>query len=194
MNVIQETLKSGTLTKSSEDFIKEFIELVKEPAKNLLLDYLSQSIFSCLYLYSLFVMAERTANRIRFDLFSKFLSFEIKFYDLNNSGNVLSAISNDVLEFKSSFKQMISLSIKNMAQVLGCVYTLFKISPEMTILINVVVLPTMVVVGTQIGSRLRKLSHRLHNQVIIFSINQSTRFILIFYFNSLDCKYYECSI
>ncbi|OTF81386.1 hypothetical protein BLA29_002209 [Euroglyphus maynei] len=165
MNVIQESLKSGTLTESSEDFIEKFIDLVKEPAKNLLFDYLSQSIFSCLYLYSLFVMAERTANRIRFDLFSKFLNFEIKFYDLNNSGNVLSAISNDVLEFKSSFKQVISLSIKNMAQVLGCVYTLFKISPEMTILVNVVVLPILVVVGTQIGSGLRKLSHRLHSQL-----------------------------
>nr|XP_046914963.1 mitochondrial potassium channel ATP-binding subunit-like isoform X2 [Dermatophagoides farinae] len=165
MNVIQESLKSGTLIESSDDFIKQFIELIKEPAKNLIFDYLSQSIFSCFYLYSLFVMAERTANRMRFELFSKFLSFEIKFYDLNNSGNVLSALSNDVLEFKSSFKQMISLSIKNMAQVLGCVYTLFQISPEMTILINVVVLPTLVVVGTQIGSRLRKLSRQLHDQL-----------------------------
>ena len=191
MNVIQESLKSGTLIESSDDFIKQFIELIKEPAKNLIFDYLSQSIFSCFYLYSLFVMAERTANRMRFELFSKFLSFEIKFYDLNNSGNVLSALSNDVLEFKSSFKQMISLSIKNMAQVLGCVYTLFQISPEMTILINVVVLPTLVVVGTQIGSRLRKLSRQLHDQVIFFSfsINSKLNFILL-----LACKYYECGI
>lgn len=110
-------------------------------------------------------MAEQAANRIRFELFSKFLSFEMQFYDLNDSGKVLSVLSNNVLEFKSSFKQVISLSIKNVAQTIGCVYTLYQISPEMTIMINLVVLPVIAIIGTQIGSALRKISHNLHNQV-----------------------------
>lgn len=70
-----------------------------------------------MYLYSLFVLSEQTANRIRCELFSKFLSLELSFYDMHNGGNILSSLSNDVQEFKSSFKQLISLGIRNVAQV-----------------------------------------------------------------------------
>ena len=110
-------------------------------------------------------MSEQTANRIRGDLFSKFMSQELIFFDLNNAGGTISALSNDVQEFKSSFKQVISLGIKNLAQIIGCVVTLYRISPEMTVAINLVIIPSIALVGQQIGSRLRKISIALQAQV-----------------------------
>lgn len=143
MNVIQQLLKESR--QLPDTFLETFANLIKEPAKNLVINYLSQvnfsfqaiqfkkftkffsflqSLFTFFYLYSLFRLAEQTASRIRIELFGKFLSFELEYFDLTNGGNILSVISNDVQEFKSSFKQIISLGIKNVAQVLNFLFFL----------------------------------------------------------------------
>ncbi|KAJ6225386.1 hypothetical protein RDWZM_003931 [Blomia tropicalis] len=166
MNAIQNCLQSSSLANlSGSVFFSRFTELVKNPALNLFSIYMFQSLFTFVYLYSLFVLAEKTANRIRYELFSKFLSFELTFFDVNNGGNILSSLSNDVQDFKSSFKQLISLGIKNFAQIVGSVVTLYHISPKMTLIINLGIIPTMAIIGSQVGSRLRKLSKRLQNQL-----------------------------
>lgn len=181
LNVIQSSLQASIPT--GENFLAHFTSLIKTPAINLIVIYFNQvqlfdqvfvcnilivffqSLFTFVYLYSLFVLAEQTASRVRCELFGKFLSFELSFFDLNDGGNILSSLSNDVQEFKSSFKQLISLGIKNFAQIVGCLVTLYHISPQMTVLINVVIIPTMAIVGSQVGIRLRKLSKRLQDQL-----------------------------
>lgn len=60
-------------------------------------------------------------------------------------------------DFKSAFKQIVSQGLKSITQTIGCVVTLFVISPKLTLLIGSLV-PTVILCGTVLGSFLRKMS------------------------------------
>ena len=51
-----------------------------------------------------------------------------------------------------------------MTQVIGCVVSLFFISPQMTAVVGVA-LPVMITVGTAVGSVLRRWSRRAQEQI-----------------------------
>lgn len=59
---------------------------------------------------------------------------------------------------------VISQGLRNTTQVIGCVASLFFISPQMTGVVGVT-LPAMIAVGTAVGSVLRKWSRKAQEQV-----------------------------
>ena len=79
---------------------------------------------------------------------------------------LLFRLSADVQELKSSFKMVISQGLRGVTQILGCVTSLFFISPQMTGVVGVA-LPVMVAVGTVVGSVLRRWSRRAQEQIAI---------------------------
>ena len=66
-------------------------------------------------------------------------------------------------ELKSCFKLVISQGLRSVTQVLGCVASLFFISPQMTGVVGVA-LPAMIAVGTAAGSVLRRWSRKAQEQ------------------------------
>ena len=75
---------------------------------------------------------------------------------LLNSAHFLSLrLSGDVQDFKSSFKMVVSQGLRSSAQVVGCVASLYLISPQMTAM-AAVGLPTMIAVGSLFGAVLRR--------------------------------------
>ena len=75
-------------------------------------------------------------------------------------------LSGDVQELKSSFKLVVGQGLRSTTQVLGCVFSLFLISPQMTVLMGVA-LPVMVAMGTVLGSILRRWSRQSQEQMAI---------------------------
>ena len=67
-------------------------------------------------------------------------------------------------EFKSSFKQCISQGLRSVTQIVGCVVSLFVISPQMTVVVSVC-LPGMIFVGSMMGVVLRRWSRDAQEQV-----------------------------
>ena len=67
-------------------------------------------------------------------------------------------------DFKSAFKQIISQGLRSITQTVGCVVTLFMISPKLTLLIGSLV-PTVIISGTLLGSILRKMSREAQEQL-----------------------------
>ncbi len=61
---------------------------------------------------------------------------------------------------------VISQGLRGVTQVLGCVASLYLISPQMTGVVGVA-LPVMVVIGTVMGSVLRRWSRKAQEQVAI---------------------------
>ena len=49
---------------------------------------------------------ERLAMKMREDLFASILRQDIAFYDSHKSGEIMSRLTSDIQEFKSSFKQV----------------------------------------------------------------------------------------
>ncbi len=97
-------------------------------------------------------------------LFSSVVRQDVAFFDSHRSGEVVSRLTADVQDFKSSFKMCISQGLRSLAQTAGCGFALYAISPEMTGAMLVVV-PVAVGTGTFLGSFLRKLSKSAQAQV-----------------------------
>ena len=51
-------------------------------------------------------VGERLALKMREDLFASILRQDIAFYDSHKSGEIMSRLTSDIQEFKSSFKQV----------------------------------------------------------------------------------------
>ena len=52
------------------------------------------------------IIGERLALKMREDLFASILRQDIAFYDSHKSGEIMSRLTSDIQEFKSSFKQV----------------------------------------------------------------------------------------
>lgn len=70
----------------------------------------------------------------------------------------------DIQDFKSAFKQCISQGVKSVTQTVGCVGMLYIVSPKLTTVMLILV-PGIVLIGSFLGSMLRKLSRNAQEQV-----------------------------
>lgn len=125
--------------------------------------YVMQSVFTGIYIATLSYTGERYATRLRQALLESVLKQDMSFFDTTKTGEIMNSLSGDVQEFKSAFKLCVSQGIKSVAQTVGCVISLYYISPKMTMW-TVVILPVMLATGTMFGSFLRVLSRKAQEQ------------------------------
>lgn len=86
----------------------------------------------------------------------------VPYYDLILRLNF--RLTTDVQDFKSSFKQTISQGLRAIAQLIGGSTSLYIISPALSS-IAFVCIPTAVIIGSYVGSILRKKSREAQAQV-----------------------------
>jgi len=92
--------------------------------------------------------------------------------------DIFCRLTTDVQEFKSSFKQCINQGLRSVTQIVGCVVSLYFISPQMTVVVSVC-LPGVIFVGSLIGVVLRRWSREAQEQVYkIFTIIAGACYIL----------------
>lgn len=103
--------------------------------------------------------------QMRRDLFASIVQQDVAFFDKHKSGEIVSRLTSDVQEFKSSFKLCISQGLRSFSQTVGCVVALYAISPSMTGMM-IIVIPAVIVTGTVVGSVLRVLSRKAQAQVM----------------------------
>lgn len=108
-------------------------------------------------------LAEVLAADLRMRLFSNLLNQDAEFFDRHRSTELLSHITHDVHEFKSSFRSFISQGVRSCSQVLGCAVSLYITSPELAFGLMLTI-PTLVAIGSLFGSVLRQLSRKCQQQ------------------------------
>lgn len=62
-------------------------------------------------------LGEGVAASLRKDLFASIMRQDIQFFDNHKSGEIISRLSSDVQEFKSSFKTVVSQGLRSLTQV-----------------------------------------------------------------------------
>ncbi|EDQ84738.1 uncharacterized protein MONBRDRAFT_29884 [Monosiga brevicollis MX1] len=132
--------------------------------------YLAQATFTCVYISLLGMVGERFAERVRNRLFESLLRQDLAFFDTRQSGEIVSRLSGDVQEFKSSFKQVVSIGLRNGLQAVGSLISMYLVSPQLTSYLAVAV-PLVIAVGTSLGSLLRSMSK--DGQAIVADANGS---------------------
>ncbi|KAH1000660.1 hypothetical protein HUJ04_012965 [Dendroctonus ponderosae] len=143
---------------------KLFISEMKLPALKLIAMYLGQSFFTFFYISMLSNLGEKIAFRMKSDLFASILKQDIAFFDAQRTGEIVTRLTADIQDFKSSFKQTISGGLRAATQIIGCSVSLLMISPYMTC-ISMLCIPSVIAVGTVFGSILRSTSRKTQAQV-----------------------------
>lgn len=142
----------------------DYLADMRVPATRLLVMYGFQGALTFGYIALLSQVGERIAASMRKSLFEALIRQDVAFFDANRTGHLVNRLTSDVQEFKSSFKLVISQGLRSVTQTVGCVASLYLISPKLTGLM-VVVMTAMVGGGALIGSFLRKLSRRAQEQI-----------------------------
>ncbi|XP_013065801.2 mitochondrial potassium channel ATP-binding subunit-like isoform X1 [Biomphalaria glabrata] len=168
---IQIPLMLGELTNIVTKFTSDalsgsetFLSEIRKPALKLLTLYGLQGLFTFVYISLLAVVGENLAYRLRKMLFHSLLEQDVEFFDKHKIGKLIDRLTTDVQEFKSSFKMTVSQGLKATVQTLGCVISLYLISPKLT-LIMVGVLPIVIIGGTTWGAMLRTLSRDAQEEI-----------------------------
>ncbi|NXN12176.1 ABCB8 protein, partial [Indicator maculatus] len=124
----------------------------------------AQGLLTFGYLALLSRVGEQVAGSMRKELFLSLLRQDIMFFDANRTGQLVSRLTSDIQEFKSSFKLAISQGLRSGTQTAGCFVSLYLLSPKLTLLL-VLALPALVGTGALIGAALRSLSRQAQEQV-----------------------------
>lgn len=152
------------VAKYTRDHVGSFVSESRNLSTHLLLLYGIQGLLTFGYLVLLSHIGERMAVDMRRALFSSLLRQDIAFFDAKRTGQLVSRLTTDVQEFKSSFKLVISQGLRSCTQVAGCLVSLSMLSPRLTLLL-LIATPALMGVGTLMGSGLRKLSRLCQEQV-----------------------------
>ncbi|KAK2583227.1 hypothetical protein KPH14_009245 [Odynerus spinipes] len=140
------------------------LELLLKPAFSLARMYIAQAFFTFMYIQTLSHVGERVAMKLRQDVFKSIIMQDIAFFDKNRTGEIVSRITSDIQDFKSTFKICISQGLRSITQIIGCVVSVIMISPQLTTAM-VLCMPTVIFIGTLLGRSLRKLSAEAQNQI-----------------------------
>uniref|UniRef100_A0A8B9WJ12 Mitochondrial potassium channel ATP-binding subunit n=1 Tax=Bos mutus grunniens TaxID=30521 RepID=A0A8B9WJ12_BOSMU len=152
------------VAKYTRDHAGSFLTESRSLSTHLLLLYGLQGLLTFGYLVLLSRIGERMAVDLRRALFCNLLRQDIEFFDAKKTGQLVSRLTADVQEFKSSFKLVISQGLRSCTQVAGCLVSLSMLSTRLTLLLMVAT-PALMGVGTLMGSALRKLSRQCQEQV-----------------------------
>ncbi|XP_007948336.1 mitochondrial potassium channel ATP-binding subunit [Orycteropus afer afer] len=152
------------VAKYTREHMGSFMTESQSLSTRLLLLYGIQGLLTFGYLVLLSRIGERMAVDMRRTLFCSLLRQDIAFFDAKKTGQLVSRLTTDVQEFKSSFKLVISQGLRSCTQVAGCLVSLSMLSTRLTLLLMVAT-PTLMGVGTLMGSALRKLSRQSQEQI-----------------------------
>ncbi|NWY95381.1 ABCB8 protein, partial [Loxia curvirostra] len=144
--------------------VATYLREVRRPALRLLAVYCLQGLLTFGYIALLARVGERVAGNMRKALFSALLRQEVAFFDATRTGQLVTRLTADIQEFKSSFKLAISQGLRSSTQTAGCFVSLYLLSPKLTGLL-LVALPALVGAGAFIGAFLRSLSRQAQEQV-----------------------------
>jgi ATP-binding cassette subfamily B (MDR/TAP) protein 8 len=150
--------------------------------------YIAQAAFTFVYIHSLSCVGERMACQLREDLFSSIIHQDIAFFDNHRTGELvnrffyraplllivsyfkigvflfLNRLTTDVQDFKSSFKLCVSQGLRSITQTIGCMVSMYLISPPLTLYMATIV-PAVIGVGSLLGRFLRSQSQAAQAQV-----------------------------
>ncbi len=119
-----------------------------------------QAFFSFTRVYLFALVNERVLADIRSDLFSKFISLPIPYFEQNRTGDLISRLSTDI----SNLQELISLNLAEFARqfisLIGGTIIIAIISPELTGTI-IILVPTIVILAVYLSKFIKKITKKV---------------------------------
>lgn len=120
---------------------------------------LVQSIFSFARVYFFAVVNENAMADLRRELYQKFMSLPMSFYDKNRSGDLFSRLTADVSVLQETFSTTLAELIRQVATLIFGIAILFATNPKLT-LFMILTFPILIVFAIIFGKFIRNLSKK----------------------------------
>lgn len=133
----------------------------------LILVFILQVSFSGISLYMMIYIGEKIIVRLREDLWRRVVKFPVKFYDANNSGEIMSRITNDTNVMKSFFVDHLIPFFTGLITIVGSLVILFIIDWTIA-MIFLLVFPLAFLVLSPLGKKMYSVSKNLQNETASF--------------------------
>ncbi|NXH98464.1 ABCB8 protein, partial [Pachycephala philippinensis] len=151
----------NVVARCARGHVPTYLREVRRPALRLLTVYCLQGLLTFGYIALLARVGEQVAGSMRKVLFSALLRQEVAFFDATRTGQLVTRLTADIQEFKSSFKLAISQVSPGTSQVSPAISWASPVLPALLL----VALPALVGAGAFIGAFLRSLSRQAQEQV-----------------------------
>ena len=121
--------------------------------------FLLRGVTSYINEYATAQLSGQLVLRMRSELFDKLLNLPMEYFADNQSGRMISRITNDVNQISNAGFNIITVSVKDGVTIIGLLGWLFYTDWQLT-LITFVLLPVVAVSVRYVSKRLRSLSRR----------------------------------
>ncbi|MCE5173681.1 ABC transporter ATP-binding protein/permease [Paenibacillus profundus] len=138
----------------------------------LLLLFMFQVSLSGISLYMMIYIGEGIIVRLREDLWRRVVRFPVKFFDANNSGEIMSRITNDTMVMKNFFVDHLIPFFTGLITIAGSLIILILIDWKMA-LIFLLVFPAAFLILNPLGKKMYGVSKDLQNETALFQGNLS---------------------
>jgi ATP-binding cassette subfamily B (MDR/TAP) protein 8 len=132
---------------------------IQKPASLLLMLFSGQGLLTFIDIALVSRLGEKVSKAIRMDLFDSIMRQDMSFFDARIHGEIANRLTQDVQEFKHTFKLCLTQGLKASSQVLGSIVSLIALSPSLTGVLASS-LPILYIGMNMYGSYLRSLSKK----------------------------------
>ena len=129
--------------------------------------FLSQVVLSGISLYMMIFIGEKIILGLREDLWGRVMKFPLRFYDDNNSGEIMSRITNDTNVMKSFFVDHMIPFFTGIITIIGSLIILFVIDWKIALLF-LIAFPITFLILSPIGAKMYSVSKELQAETASF--------------------------
>ena len=118
--------------------------------------YLISAVFSYLQQFIMAGVVQKIVYDMRKDINDKLTRLPLKYFDAHAHGEILSRVTNDVDNISSTMQQSITQLVTASVMLIGIIVMMLSISPIMTLLVCLLILPLSFIVTKFIAGRSQK--------------------------------------
>lgn len=111
----------------------------------------------CNYLQAriMLVISQGTVGKMREDLFSKYQTLPIAYFDKRQKGDLMSRITNDIENISNTLSQSVSEVIRSIISISGALIFMFLLNWQLTI-VTILTVPMVIITGKLLGKYTKK--------------------------------------
>ncbi|KAJ3072866.1 hypothetical protein HDU98_002728 [Podochytrium sp. JEL0797] len=146
-----------TLANSTEIDPDLVSALLRTPVLHLLALFAAQGLLTAVNINLVTMLGERLSLRLKHDLYQAIMRQDMSFFDKNMQGEIVGRLTQDVSEFKSTFKQFVTQGLRSITQIAFTIFHLLQVSQKLS-LVLLTTMPFLYIGMNVYGAFLRRLS------------------------------------
>jgi subfamily B ATP-binding cassette protein MsbA len=138
-------------------FVESNVQLLNRFAMFLTLIFLVQAIFSFVHRYFIAFVGERVVADLREQLYQHLVSFSLRFYSDNRTGEIVSRVTNDVTMLQAAVTETLVSLLQQTLTLIGGIIFLFWLNWRLTSII-LLGIPLVTLTMVYLGRKIRRAS------------------------------------